>query len=86
MYYVGYDNGSGYIEAATGHHPTPLQAFEAADIPRLGDIDWEGQGYAVYEAGQSEPVDWSPNPNDRLCTCGSGEPWVSCSAGGQYCG
>lgn len=28
----------------------------------------------------------TPNSNERPCQCGSGQPWVSCTAVSQYCG
>ena len=36
----------------------------------------------AYLSSPSSPA----TSNERPCTCGSGEPWVSCSANSHYCG
>lgn len=43
-------------------------------------------GYTSSPEKEEDCSAFSPTPDPRPCTCGSGEPWHSCGANSQYCG
>ena len=61
----------------------------------IAQLIWEAQGGSEEARVQLEELDvWESSPslpksyhsNERPCQCGSGQPWVSCSANSSYCG
>lgn len=66
-------------------------AFEAASNAMVDQLLYQAQGGSeearchLEELGVLQPSPALTN-HDRPCQCGSGQPWVSCSAASQYCG
>ena len=67
--------------------------------PVFLEYDWDGlpsylmpdgsvkNGYDLIQMGYVPPLGDNPiHPNDRECTCGSGESWVNCGENSQECG
>ncbi len=50
----------------------------------LYGVEWLCKGCAEENDAQQEQM--RMRRNNRPCTCGSGEPWVSCGANSPYCG
>ena len=56
----------------------------------IAEIEQAALVSGLYSQTQLKELNVEPstpaNSNERPCTCGSGEPWVSCSANPHYCG
>lgn len=65
---------------------------EFVSLEMIAYLEHEAQGGCEYsrcrleELGVWEPSPAVPSSNERPCQCGSGQPWVVCSANSQYCG
>lgn len=64
-------------------------------LEMIAYLEHEAQGGCEYSRCWLEELGvWESSPalpssyhsNERPCQCGSGEPWVSCSATSSFCG
>lgn len=88
---IGDDNGifnggtSTTVEEAIAHEQEEF-AYKYHEF--YGPYIKDHNGLCVAESNGHCPLSATSteDPNDRACTCGSGEPWSSCHSGSDYCG
>ena len=60
-----------------------IQEFISQEM--IAEIEQAANKGCLYSQTQLKELNVEPS-TPRPCTCGSGEPWVSCSANSHYCG